>query len=623
MTVNNRQDNISFNILPLDKTDNGKKYKIQIQVPMSSGWIEHMNFVVEKGRETLYFRLDHVKNENGIVYFEKEIELETRAIYRYYFSCLINNQLKLVKKEEHIEPHRIIQDEMWKMSVNYKAPDWAKGKMMYHIFVDRFNRGSKEPMQPMPRRHIHESWDEPVVIGGDEEGIWNNDFYGGDLKGIIEKLDYIESLGVSILYLSPIVYSQSTHRYDASDYETVDPYAGTNEDLKALCDEAHKRGMKVVLDAVFNHTGSDSKYFNKYNAFPEVGAYQSEESAYSNFYRKHYDFNTGKMEFDYWWGFDTLPVCNGYSKEWQQYILGENGIIDQWFNLGIDGLRLDVADELTDDFIDMIRIAVKRNKEDGFILGEVWENPMTKDNRQYLKKGTGMDSVMNYYFIGPLIKYFRYGEVDYLAHRIREIRNLYPADAINAGMNFTSTHDMTRGINLWDPRIFKNDYGWPWNLINDSHEFCKRYNMTQEEYDRAKEIYMAYVFSLTFMPGILSVFYGDEVGVQGIGNLNNRQPFPWDGGDKELLEFFRKMGQVRKEQPFMEEADLKVHNINVNYIAFERINGEEKTFVVVNRTPEEQLFIVPEEYKHSSQVYTLKKSKPGSVGPYGAIAIKK
>lgn len=130
MTVTNRQDNISFNILPLDKTANGKKYKIQIQVPMSSGWIENMNFVVEKGRETLYYRL---------------------------------------KKEEKIEPHRIIQDEMWKMSVNYKTPDWAKGKMMYHIFVDRFNRGSTEPMQPMPRRHIHESWDEPVVIGGDKE----------------------------------------------------------------------------------------------------------------------------------------------------------------------------------------------------------------------------------------------------------------------------------------------------------------------------------------------------------------------------------------------------------------------------------------------------------------------
>ncbi len=143
---------------------------------------------------------------------------------------------------------------MFKMSVNFKVPEWAKGRMMYHIFVDRFNRGSNEPMKEMPRRHIHKSWDEPIVVEGDEQGIWNNDFYGGDLKGITQKLDYIESLGVEILYLSPIVYSQSTHRYDASDYEVVDPYAGTMEDLKELCDEAHKRGMKVVLDAVFNHT---------------------------------------------------------------------------------------------------------------------------------------------------------------------------------------------------------------------------------------------------------------------------------------------------------------------------------------------------------------------------------
>ncbi len=623
MEINNRHDKISFQINELEKLENSKKYKVSIQVPMEAGWIEHMNFVVERGRETLYFRLDHKKNEDGMVYFETEVNLDTRAIYRYYFSCLINNQVKLFKNYEIVEGHRIIQDEMWKMSVNYGAPDWAKGKMMYHIFVDRFSRGSKEPMKEMPRRTIHENWDEDVIIGPDKDGIWNNDFFGGDLKGIIEKLDYIQSLGVSILYLSPIVYSQSTHRYDASDYEMVDPYAGVNEDLKVLCDEAHKRGMHVVLDAVFNHTGSDSKYFNKYKN-PEwgEGAYNDEASEYAKFYRKRYDYNTGKMVFDYWWGFETLPVCDGHSKEWQDYILGEGGIIDKWFALGIDDLRLDVADELTDEFIEMIRVAVKRNKEDGYILGEVWENAMTKDNRTYIKSGKGMDAVMNYYLMGPLIKYFRYGDATGLAMRIRELRNLYPQDAINAGMNFTSTHDMTRGVSLWDNRIFRNDHGWPWNLVDDSHEFCKKYKISEEEYERNKEIYMAYVFCLTFMPGILSIFYGDEIGIQGVGNLNNRKPYPWGKEDLDLLGFFRRMGSIRQEQPFMEDADMKVRDINVNWMAFERINGEEKAFVVVNRTSEEQKYVVPKKYETSQEVYTLRKSKPGMLAPYGAVAIK-
>lgn len=628
MVVSNRNDNISFEVKELEKVSNGKKYKISIQVPMEAGWIENMNFVVEKGSETLYFKLNHLKNENGLVYFEKEIELETRAIYRYYFSCLINNQFKLVKKEEVSEVNKIIQDEMWKMSVNYAVPDWAKGKIMYHIFLDRFYRGSKDELKEMPRRHIHESWNEDVVIGPDEDGIWNNDFYGGDLKGIIEKLDYIKSLGVSILYISPIVFSQSTHRYDASDFEQVDPYAGCLEDLKVLCNEAHKKEMRVVLDAVFNHTGSDSKYFNKFqneewiSQENDKGAWNDENSKYSNFYRKHYDSNTGKMEFDYWWGMDNLPVCNGCSQDWKNYIVGNGGIIDQWFRLGIDGLRLDVADELTDEFIELIRCAVKRNKEDGYILGEVWKNPM-RMNRGYLKNGKGMDSVMNYNFISSLIKYFRYGDATDLAIKIREFKNEYPDDAIFAGMNFTSTHDMTRGINLWDSNIF-NRYGeWPWNLLNDSHEFCKQYKMSMEQYNKAKEFYMAYVFCLAFMPGILSIFYGDEIGLEGIGNLNNRKPFPWGEEDKELLEFFKIIGLIRKQEEFLEEADLKVHNINVNYVAFERIKGEEKAFVVVNRTPDEQVFVVPQEYVGIEKVYSLKKSRPGVLTPYGGIMIKK
>jgi pullulanase len=343
-----------FKIKETEKLDNGCKYKIFLEVPMKDGWFEDVYFCIQKGRDLIPIKLKHKENKEGIVYFETEedIFLETRAIYQYYFSYKCDGFRRFIKNEDIIGEDGIMLDEMFKMSVNFKAPDWAKGRMMYHIFVDRFYRGSEEEMKPMPRRHIHKNWDEPVVVCGDEYNIWNNDFFGGDLKGITKKLDYIESLGIDILYLSPIVYSQSTHRHDASDYEVVDPYAGTLDGLKKLCDEAQKRGMKVVLDAVFNHTGSDSKYFNRYQNKEWIekendrGAYHGGRK-YSKFYKSHMGPD-GCTYYHYWWGFDTLPVCNGDAKEWQEYITGKDGVIDQWFSCGIDGLRLDVADELTD-----------------------------------------------------------------------------------------------------------------------------------------------------------------------------------------------------------------------------------------------------------------------------------
>lgn len=253
---------LGFNITPIKETNDGIHYRINVDAPMT-GWYDDMYFVVENEQGRQAYKIKHKENRENIVSFESDIFLPSRAMYRFYFSYNLNREQKFIKKKQMTE-NDIYRDEMFKMAVNFSVPDWAKGKIMYHIFLDRFNRGSKEPLLKMPRRHIHKSWDEKMQIGPDKDGIWNNDFYGGDIPGITEKLDYIKSLGVSILYISPPVSSQSNHRYDTAEYEYVDPYAGTNEDLKVLCEEAHKRGMKVVLDAVFNHTGSDSKYFNKF-----------------------------------------------------------------------------------------------------------------------------------------------------------------------------------------------------------------------------------------------------------------------------------------------------------------------------------------------------------------------
>lgn len=611
---------VKYEIKPIMDLQNGKRYHILIKLPISIGWIEGMKFIVERNGNKREYPIKHSKNENYFVYFEGDVDLETCAVYRYYFTCYINNELKFIKNKNFINNNSIIRDEKGKLSVNFSVPEWAKGKIMYHIFVDRYKRGSKEKMQQLPRRIIHNSFEEEMVIGPDENGIWNNDFYGGDLKGIIETLDYIKSLGVSIIYLSPVVYSQSNHRYDASNFETVDPYAGCNEDLKELCDKAHELEIKIILDAVFNHTGNDSKYFNEYNTFDCVGAYQSKDSPYAKFYRKYEE--NGQIKYHYWWGMPNLPVCDGYSKEWQEYILGQGGIIDQWFNLGIDGLRLDVADELTDDFIEKIRIAVKRNKEDGFILGEVWKNPM-RMNRCYIESGKGMDSVMNYSLIDALIRYFKYADSNKLSYIINDILNEYPKDTINSLMNFTSTHDITRAINLFSTDDFNEYSEWAWNLKNNDINWCKNYELSKDDYQKGIQMYKAYIFALTFMPGILSIFYGDEIGLQGIGNLCNRKPFNWNNHDKELLEYFRYIGRIRNHESFLEQSDIKVLDINHKYMMFERLTELEKALVIVNRTNNDISLKVPNVYEKEEVSYSLNKSKTKILTPYGGVMIKK
>ncbi len=601
--------NTKVDFRPLKKSEEGNLYEIKVQIPMHIGWIEDVKLILEFDNNQREINMTYFDKDDTNAYFKTETFIETNAIYHYYFTFKANGQYMSLKNNEK-----------FKLSVNFDVPDWAKGKVMYHIFLDRFNRGSQTKLKPMPKRHIHTSWNEEMQIGPDNEGIWNNDFYGGDLKGIENKLDYLKELGVDIIYISPVVKSQSNHRYDTADYEMVDPYAGTNEDLKNLCDKAHELDIKVILDAVFNHTGNDSKYFNEFGTYSNLGAYQSKDSIYSNFYRKHEE--NGQIKYEYWWGMKNLPECDGYSKEWIDYITGENGIIDKWFDLGIDGLRLDVADELNDEFIKKIRTAVKRNKQDGFILGEVWKNPM-RMNRGYISSGKAMDSVMDYLLIDALLRYFKYSDKDKLNQILNEILIEYPDDTIKTLMNFTSTHDITRAINLMATDEFQKHGEWAWNLNNDNYDWCKNYRLSNEDYNNGKKRLAPYIFTLTFFPGILSIFYGDEIGMQGMGNLSNRKPYPKENHDKEVFAIFKTAGNIRKIETFLRDADIKIKEINDNYFSFERYDKNNKMLITVSRIGYDQDINTPEEYQTPSKVYTLNNSKINHLTPYGAIAIKK
>ena len=278
---------------------------------------------------------------------------------------------------------------------NFKTPDWLKGGIIYQIFPDRFYSSGTEKHDVRPSRVMRRWGDEPFWREEQMNGIWNNDYFGGDLKGIEEKLLYLANLGVTCIYLNPIFEANSNHRYDTADYEKIDPLLGTEDDLKSLCKTAREQyGISIILDGVFSHTGCDSKYFNIYSNYDDVGAYNSKESPYYPWYK----FINWPDEYHSWWGIKLLPEVIEETPEYREYICGKNGILRKWLKCGISGWRLDVADELPDVFLDDLRRAVKDENSDAVIIGEVWEDATTKlaygERRLYLL-GEQLDSVMN------------------------------------------------------------------------------------------------------------------------------------------------------------------------------------------------------------------------------------
>lgn len=624
-----RSGDIAFEISPEENIDVGKQFYISIRIQKSIGFIENVSILLNRFNErtgTLAFRLKFSKEDDTYAYFENWVTIEDAGVYYFCFTMLVQNAFKYIKYDWYKQSAVITNDEglnFWKISVGFDTPEWAKGAIMYHIFVDRFNRSKGRKLVPMEGRTVHKSWDEMPDAFPDKNGDYT-DFYGGDIQGIIEKLDYIQSFGVTVLYLSPIVESISNHRYDTGDYEKVDPYAGTNDDLKQLCDECHRRGMHVILDAVFNHTGSDSKYFNKNNHYNTVGAYQGPESPYYDWYQR-----TEQGYFDGWWGFDSLPKCNGYNPEWQNYIYGEGGVIDKWFSLGIDGLRLDVADELTDEFIENIRVAVKRNNKDGFIIGEVWDDPVAI-NRGYIKSAKGMDTVMDYVIADAVMRYLKYGDTFVLEGRLKSILFHYPHETLNTLMNFVSTHDISRIINVLGSNHFDCSGEHIWDLpkkpIDKENRDWQLHNdvLTVEEYTKGKDLSKLYAVIMMFLPGIFSIFYGDEVGVTGIGNILCRKPFPWGSGDSELMDFYRELGQAYSQFEFLKNANTHLIRINQDELVFERYNSKSSLCIIINRTNRERELIVPREYQDSislRKVFAL-NSDYEVLGPYGAMVFE-
>ena len=454
-----------------------------------------------------------VKTENG---FSVTICITTSGLYFYHFLVDgvrygANDLLELV--EGGVDYLQLVHEAEFRPLC---------GGVIYQIMPDRFfcakstqNADTVSDIYKMPT-HLP-----------DKNGKHNTEFFGGNLRGIMQKLDYLLSLGVTYIYLNPIFESDSNHRYDTGDYEKIDSLLGTEADFDELISEAEKRGIGLILDGVFSHTGANSKYFNRYGTYDTVGAYQSQSSPFYDWY----EFIDYPDVYKSWWGFENLPEVNEVSPSYIEYMLGENGAVVKWDNKGIAGWRLDVADELPDGFLYKLRERTKST-----LIGEVWENAARKyaygQRRSYFMGQ--LDGVTNYPVRSAIIDFIMTGDNSLLRRTVRELVNDYPPEAFLSMMNIVGTHDTDRILTA---------------LSYDARPKSKDDRATHIQSDIAEAIERVKLASIIqfVLPGVPCVYYGDEAGLNGYEDPFCRKFYPWGRENIELIAHYKRLGQRRKE----------------------------------------------------------------------------
>ncbi len=505
------------------------------------------------------------------------------GVHYYYFAYTSNGVRHYIKRGTAHEA-ALDHGELYQLTVfakHYETPNFLKGGIMYQIFPDRFCKSGK-PHENVPTdRVLRDDWNGTPYYKPDANGhVWNNDYFGGDLEGIRSKLDYLEKLGVTCIYLNPIFESHENHRYNTANYRNVDPLLGTNEDFRILCEDAEKHGISIILDGVFSHTGADSIYFNKFGRYDTVGAWQSTDSPYYSWYTFF-----GDHQYEAWWGIDTLPNVVETNPDYLNYICGDGGVLDYWISLGAAGYRLDVADELPDGFLDALRKCVKKNGEEKIVIGEVWEDASNKESygvkRRYLL-GDQLDSVMNYPFREAIINYIKGMDANTFKDWIMGILENYPKQTVDVLMNFVSTHDIERAINRFGGQ----------NCDDKSKDWMAENWLSDAEYKRGKQLLKAAMVLQFFLPGVPSIYYGDEVGLQGWKDPFNRRCFPWGNEDEDLLEYTRELGILRKSSSVFVDGELEFLLTGNELLVFSRFhrNSGESVILILNRSEQTQHF---------------------------------
>ena len=437
-----------------------------------------------------------------------------------------------------------------------KSPDWFKKSIYYQIFPDRFYRDkdSEEWCE----------WGKPPAYDKNPDGsIKHWDFYGGSLKGIQEKLPYLSMLGIGAVYLNPIFEAVSNHRYDTSDYMKIDPRLGTKEDFTGLCRAAKEYGIGIILDGVFSHTGINSRYF-----------------------REHPEWYTNENgEISYWWGVKDLPEVNELHPSFTEHICGRNGVVRSWIRAGARGFRLDVADELPDRFIELVREAIKAEDPDAVLIGEVWEDASNKfshgEKRKYFM-GRELDSVMNYPLRSMLLDFMlEKCNASALSRRFESLRENYPEENFMSCLNLIGSHDRERVLSV---------LGFGTDPHGDYVAVQKLKALAAVQYA---------------MPGVPGIYYGDEAGLTGGADPENRACYPWGKENGELLYCYRMLGHIYKEHSVLADGDFKIVDLADDLFCFARQNEKETILVVCNRTPYNKEYSLKNHSEFSKYGYAL------------------
>lgn len=546
----------------------------------------------------------------------------------------------------------------------YETPDWMKDAVIYQIFPDRFfdADANNNMAQTNARGEVDyefvDDWymlpelpsqtdapDYPIyALKGD--GQWSNEIYGGDLKGIVEKIDYLKALGVNVIYLNPIFWSISNHRYDACDYMEIDPILGTLGDFEELVAVAEANDMHIILDGVFNHVSDDSVYFDRYYNFlgksEKIGAYPywayvydymtetgvdqaTAEAVAKTFFGENYgitDYSytewfavqnklragtvdkiglrAGKEVYDYegWWGYDSMPVVkstNGsefQTGNWAEEIIyneDETSVSQYWITKGNNGWRLDVANEVSDETWQNFRDSVKALDSDAVIIGEIWA-----DSTHYLM-GDMYDSVMNYIFRDAIAGFAR----GYLINRdnkaemwdanltaaeaitiLEILRERYPEEAFYAMMNLVGSHDTARILSYLDDiedDRYQESLGMEYNFPT--------YENTS---DRAKQLQYVVSFLQFTYAGAPTIYYGDEIGMVGADDPDDRRAFTWGQGNQELVEWYAKLAAIRAEYPALRTGSVEAFAPHDDVMGYVRRDGADTLIILVNRSSSER-----------------------------------
>ncbi len=541
-----------------------------------------MPYMFDIGDHCVYSVNVKMPEKAGLVWYYFELETDRGMVYYGNNS----KQLGGIGEMSFNSPNNSYQITVY--NEEYKTPDWFKTGIAYQIFVDRFYNGNEDGSFLGDRDDIiKREWNEQPYYKAEQFGgeYKANDFFGGNLKGVIKKLPYLKDLGITVIYLNPIFKAYSNHKYDTGDYEQIDPMFGDEETFRELCSKAKQMGIRIILDGVFNHTGSNSKYFNKDGEYDSVGAYQSQDSPYYTWFR----FMDWPDVYESWWGMTTLPQIEEHSAACREYLLsGRDAIVKKWIRNGASGWRLDVVDELPGFFVKELRKGVKSVDKDAVIIGEVWEDASHKsaygERREYFL-GNELDSVMNYPMRRALIDAAS-GRIDAeeLDARLMSIKENYPAPAYYSLLNMVTSHDVERIMTIMGDAPSRHDV---------SKDYQAQFKLDGYALELAKERATIVLGLQMTLPGVPCIFYGDEIGMQGYGDPFCRQTFPWDkvdeiDSDGRFRERYGNMITLRKMSKAFSIGSYEcVHKIGRVY-SFIRAYHNERYLVVVNLATNEE-----------------------------------